>query len=83
MKYVKVKLFVLATGFFAFSGVYAQDTMHKPTPDTSKSPRHDSTTMKTTKASRSIVSTIGEVNLFLTENEDNAVAKKEEANKIS
>jgi hypothetical protein len=80
MKSIKLNVFFLALSFFAFSATFAQDTTGKPKPDTSKlPPKHDSTSMTTTKSGGSIVSNnISAVNASLTKNEDKGAAKKEE-----
>ena len=79
MKSIKLKVFFLAAGFCAFSAAFAQDTTQKPKPDTSKlPPKHDSTSMTSTKSGASAVSSnISAINSSLTKKEDKVEAKKE------
>ena len=80
MKSIKLKVFFLAVSFLAVSATFAQDTSGKPKPDTSKlPPKHDSTSMTSTKSGASTVSSnISAINSSLTKKEDKVEAKKEE-----
>ena len=49
MKSSKLRVFLLAASFFAFSATFAQDTTNKPKPDTSKSPKPDTTKIEAPK----------------------------------
>ena len=79
MKSIKLKVFFLAAGFFALSSTFAQDTTQKPSPDTSKTPKHDSTTVINTNGSNDKVvsNNVSAINSSLTKKEDKAEAKKE------
>ena len=81
MKSIKLRAFFLAAGFFAISSTFAQDTTNKHKSDTSKLPRHDSTSMIKANGSNSssvASSNLSAVNSSLTKKEDNkAEAKKE------
>jgi hypothetical protein len=80
MKSIKLKVFFLAVSFCAFSAAFAQDTTHKPKPDTSKlPPKHDTTSMINDHGSKSIVSrNVDVITSSLKASEDKVVAKKEE-----
>ena len=79
MKSIKLKVFFLAAGFFALSSTFAQDTTQKPSPDTSKTPKKDSTTMIKANGSsvKVVTSNVSAINSSLTKKEDKAEAKKE------
>ena len=78
MKSTKFKVLLLATSLFAFSATFAQDTTNKPKPDTSKTPKHDSTSMRTTTGGGSMATNVSAINLSLTKTKDKVAAKKEE-----
>jgi len=78
MKSIKLKVFFLALSFLAFSATFAQDTTHKPKPDTSKLPKHDSTSMRITPGIGSLLgNTVNVDSSSLTKNEGKPEAKKE------
>ena len=81
MKSSKLRLFLLAASFFAFSATFAQDTTNKPKPDTSKSPKPDTTKIEAPKGGGTSGSNVSAVNASLTKNEDKVAAKKEETTK--
>lgn len=79
MKLIKVKVFFLAVSFFSFSALFAQDSTNNPKTDTSKAPKHDSTSMIQTHRSGNILSSNAtEITAFIGKNENKVEAKKEE-----
>jgi uncharacterized membrane protein len=79
MKSTKLKLFFLAAGFFAVSSTFAQDTTNKHKTDTSRMPKHDSTTMIKAAGSSTVSGTMASaINAPATKKEDNKIEAKKE-----
>jgi hypothetical protein len=79
MKFIKVKVFFLAVSFFSFSAIFAQDSTSHPKTDSSKAPKHDSTSMiQTPRSSNALTSNVTEITAFIGKNENKVEAKKEE-----
>ena len=79
MSSIKLKVFFLAASFFSFSAIFAQDSTNKPVPDTSKMPKHDSTSMIMNQPGRSVISNnVTEITASLEKKANKVDAKKEE-----
>ncbi|HEY5407445.1 MAG TPA: hypothetical protein VIJ92_10160 [Ginsengibacter sp.] len=79
MNFPKLKAILFGVSCFAFASAFAQDTPKTPKPDTTKMPRHDSTSMNLKAMHNDVVSfNVTASHSFITKNEK-AVALKKEA----
>ncbi len=77
MKNIKSKALFLGLSCFAFSATFAQDSPRTPRPDTTKSPRHDSTVMVKSHFDNSLRTTFNAATSFVMIDDNKLVAKKE------
>lgn len=83
MKSTQLKAVVLGLSCFAFASTFAQDSPSTPKPDTTKLPKHDSTSMKTSSMhSNSVSYNVKMLNSFFTKNEDIVALKNEAENEV-
>ncbi len=75
---MKSKAFFLALSCFVFSATFAQDSPKTPKPDTTKRPKHDSTTVKHNIQPAKAATTIDATTSFIMINENKLAAKKEQ-----
>lgn len=79
MKSTKLKAILLGMSCFAVASTFAQDSPKTPTPDTTKMPKHDSTSMNLSAKHNNVVAVnVKASDAFATSNEA-IVALKHEA----
>ncbi len=83
MKSTKLKTVLLGLSCFAFASAFAQDSPKTPNPDTTKAPKHDSTSMRSTTMHSNLVRCdLNVLNAYFTTNGDVVALKNEAENEI-
>ena len=82
MNFTKLKAVFLGLSCFAFASTFAQDSPKTPKPDTTKWPKHDSTSMSRVTMHSSSGYIVKMLNESFTKNEDILSLKKEAEDEI-